>query len=82
MILNEVAFHFVLPPPQIFHHFNDLNPADDRVCAGNGRDDVSSHVFDFVEGLLLDAEAGHSEVGSCTDEVYDIVIVFLEDNCS
>jgi hypothetical protein len=35
---------------QVFVGFGDLQAADDGVGAGDGRDDVSGHLFYFVLG--------------------------------
>lgn len=79
LVLDEVALHFLLGVSQVFDHLDDFNSTNDGVGAGDSWDDVACHVLDFVERLLLNAEAMHSEIGGAADEMDDIIVVFLED---
>lgn len=80
LVLNEIAFHFLLISSKIFDHFYDLNPTDNGISTGYCWHDISGHVFDLIKGLLLDVEAEHAHVGSTGNEMDDIVIVFLKDH--
>ncbi len=82
LILNEVALHLLLLSPQVLQHLDDLDSTHDGVGAGNGGYDVAGHILHLVEGLLLNAEAEHTQVGCAGDEVDDVVVVLLEYHCS
>lgn len=54
LVLNVVTLQTFLPSGHKFDHLDDLQTADNRVGAGNGRDNVACHVLHLVERLLLD----------------------------
>jgi hypothetical protein len=78
LVLNEIAFHFLLISSKIFDHFYDLYSTNNGISTGYCWHDISGHVFDLIKGLLLDVEAEHAHVGSTRNEMDDIVIVFLK----
>lgn len=78
LILDKEAFHLLPFILNMLHHFCNLYSAHNRVCAGNGRDNIAGHVLNFVESLLFYAEAMHSEVGSTCDKVNNVVVVLLK----
>jgi hypothetical protein len=82
LILNEVTFHFLLIAPQVFDHLYDFNPTNNRISTGDGGNYVAGHVFDLIEGLLVDVEAEHAHIGSTGNEMDDIVIVFLKQHAT
>ena len=54
LVLDEVGFHNLLLLPQMFQQLYDLNSTDDGIGAGNGRHNISCHIFDFIERLEVD----------------------------
>lgn len=60
LILNIITAQFISVLRQKFDHLSDLQSTDNWVCAGYCRNNVTGHVLDLVEWLLLNWEAIHS----------------------
>lgn len=79
-VLDKIRFHFMSLIFNQFHHFDDFNPTYDRVGTGDCWHDVSCHVLNLIERLLLNVETVHSEVGCTRNKVNDVVVIFLKSN--
>ena len=78
LVLDEVRSHLLLSSSQILDHLCDFDTANNGVCACDCWNDVAGHVLDLIKGLLLNAEAVHTQIGCTTYEVNDVIVVFLE----
>ena len=75
LILHVIELNFLGVGKIEFEHLDNLQPTNNRISAGDCRDDIACHVLNLVERLLLDAEAFHSEIGHTGDKVDDIVVI-------
>jgi len=60
LILDKVASQTVTLVADLLQNLDELKCADDGVGARDGWDDVSCHIFDLMESLLLDRKTVHS----------------------
>jgi hypothetical protein len=78
LILYEKTFHFFILILDMLDHLGNLDSTNNRVCTSNSWNNISGHIFNFIECLFLNIETMHSKICSACDKVNNVIVIFFE----